>query len=197
MKGYIGRCGVVAVALVSILVLGSAREAEAYREPEFRTNLGGMPISCSVYPEQVGIGRVHTGDSMETVIDYYGRPNRITNERGTRYHYDGMVFTFIDYGGGPILADIKVTKNMRIGNNATPAGVGVGMSEYVLTQAYGTADDVYIEKHTAPKLSEEQNRKYDERFNKTVYTYYANECLTMGFVVTKGIIREIQIHLSD
>jgi hypothetical protein len=71
------------------------------------------------------------------------------------------------------------------------------MSENVLTQAYGMADEVYIEKHTAPKLSEAQNQKYDERLNRTVYTYNANECLSMHFIVRNGIITEIHIHLSD
>lgn len=187
------------VGLVVGLSFGSMNEADAYREPEFTTNLGGLPISCSIYPEQAGIGNIHTGDSVSAVRACYGMPDNITDGNGLRHYYDGMILTFVDFAGdkNPILTDIKVTKNMRIGNNATPAGVGVGMSEYVLTQAYGTADEVYIEKHTAPKLSEEQNQKYDERLNRTVYTYNASACLSMSFIVRNGIIQEIRIHLSD
>ena len=187
------------VGLVVGLSVGSMNEADAYREPEFTTNLGGLPISCSIYPEQAGIGNIHTGDSVAAVRACYGMPDNITDGNGLRHYYDGMILTFVDFAGdkNPILVDIKVTKNMRIGNNATPAGVGVGMSEYVLTQAYGTADEVYIEKHTAPKLSEEQNQKYDERLNRTVYTYNASACLSMSFIVRNGIIQEIRIHLSD
>ena len=189
--------------LIAGLMIGlsfwSMNEANAYREPEFTTNLGGLPISCSIYAEQARIGNIHTGDSPETVKACYGVPKRISNENGIRYYYDGMVLTFIDYSGEnkPILADIRVIKNMEPSNNATPAGVAVGMSEFVLTSAYSTADEVYIEKHTAPKLSEEQNQKYDERLNKTTYTYNASACLSMSFIVRNGIIQEIRIHLSD
>ena len=43
----------------------------------------------------------------------------------------------------------------------------------------------------------EQNQKYDERLNRTVYTYNASACLSMSFIVRNGIIQEIRIHLSD
>lgn len=190
--------GLVAVLILG-LSFGSMNEVSAYREPKFTTNLGGMPISCSVYAEQVGIGSIHTGDSPQAVRAQYGIPKNISDEGGIKHYYDGMIFTFVDFSGEkkPVLADIRVMKNMKVGNNATPAGVAVGMSENVLTQAYGMADEVYIEKHTAPKLSEAQNQKYDERLNRTVYTYNANECLSMQFIVRNGIITEIRIHLSD
>lgn len=190
--------GLTAGLMLGIALVGT-NEVSAYREPKFTVNLGGLPISCSIYAEQAGIGNIHTGDSPETVQACYGVPKWISNESGISYHYDGMVLTFIDYSGEnkPILADIMVMKNMESVSNTTPAGVAVGMSESVLTQAYGTADEVYIEKHTAPKLSKEQNQKYDERLNQTVYIYNATECLSMYFVVRNGVITEIRIHLSD
>ena len=190
--------GLVA-GLILGLSFGSMNEVSAYREPAFTTNLGGLPISCSVYAEQVGIGSIHTGDSPQAVRAQYGIPKNISDEGGIKHYYDGMIFTFVDFSGEkkPVLADIRVTKNMKVGNNATPDGVAVGMSEDVLTQVYGMADAVYIEKHLAPKLSEEQNKKYDERLNRTVYTYNANECLSMHFIVRNGIITEIHIHLSE
>lgn len=188
----------MAAVLVAALIIGSST-VSAYDPPKVTKNLAGLPISCSIYPEQAGISNIHTGDSVAAVRACYGMPDNITDGNGLRHYYDGMILTFVDFAGdkNPILADIKVTKNMSIGNNATPAGVGVGMSEYVLTQAYGTADEVYIEKHTAPKLSEEQNQKYDESLNRTVYTYNASACLSMSFIVRNGIIQEIRIHLSD
>ncbi len=193
------KIAVLVAGLILGLSFGSMNEVSAYREPAFTTNLGGLPISCSVYAEQVGIGSIHTGDSPQVIRGQYGEPKNISDEGGIRHYYDGMIFTFVDFSGEkkPVLADIRVTKNMKVGNNATPDGVAVGMSEDVLTQVYGMADAVYIEKHLAPKLSEEQNKKYDERLNRTVYTYNANECLSMHFIVRNGIITEIHIHLSD
>ena len=71
------------------------------------------------------------------------------------------------------------------------------MPEEVLTQVYGMADTVYIEKYTVPKLTEEDNRQYDERMNKTIYTYNVGELLAMHFMVKCGVIVSMQIHLAD
>ena len=61
--------GLVAVLILG-LSFGSMNEVSAYREPEFTTNLGGLPISCSVYAEQVGIGSIHTGEIVRKRFEH-------------------------------------------------------------------------------------------------------------------------------
>jgi hypothetical protein len=56
---------------------------------------------------------------------------------------------------------------------------------------------VLREKYTVPKLTEEDNRQYDERMNKTIYTYNVGELLAMHFMVKCGVIVSMQIHLAD
>ena len=181
--------------LISLLMLINLSSVSAYRNPVFTNNLGAMPISCSIYSDQAGVNGIHTGDNMIKVKSILGEPKYTSDisSGGGKYYYDNLEIVFVDFSGegNPIVVDIKAR-----GNAITLDGVKVGMADSVLSKVYGTADVIYIEKHSAPKLSQEKNKKYRDR-DKTVYTYYANECLTMSFVVNNGVIKEIHIHLSD
>lgn len=66
-----------------------------------------------------------------------------------------------------------------------------------LNDVYGTADTVATQTACAPRLSEEQNAKYRQRYDKTVYTYYVNQVTSLSFTVREGIIREIMIYTTD
>ena len=126
-----------------------------------------------------------------------GEPSTISDDKGKiRYYYDGLILTFIDFGGEErtVLRNIKITRDSKY---TTVDGVSVGMSEEELTRIYGMADTVYIQKYTVPKLNEEQNGEYDKRMNKTIYTYNVGQNLAMHFMVKCGIIVDIQVNLQD
>ena len=120
----------------------------------------------------------------------------ISNNKMLTYEYKGLTIKFLAFGksGEPIVWDMEATK---VGDVSTMDGVKPGMAESVLLKVYGTADVIHVEKTTAPKLSEEQNEKYRKRVDKTVYTYYANPCLTLSFIVKDGVIIKINTHLTD
>lgn len=188
------RCGLL---LLCISMLIAVPSAHAFRTPEFTYNLGGMPISCSIYSDQASLADIHADDSMQKVTSLLGSPNSSHN-RTYRYTDKGLIISFVDWGGNGnyTVVDIEATKC----DVATLDGVKVGMSESVLSKVYGTADEVYIEKRSSPKLPAEQVTKIRKRYgslNKTTYTYYANPCLTMSFVVGDGVIQKIHIHRSD
>ncbi len=182
------------VVIVSALLLLNCPYIYANKTPTFTNNLGGMPISCSVYEKQVAVNGIATGYTMEMVRAVLGKPDYVSSKNPLSYSYNGMSIKFVDFGGSgkPIVYDISVWKD-----GVTFDGIKIGMSESELTRVYGSADNVHIEKNIAPKLNESQNQKYIDRLDKTVYIYNANACLNMAFVVKSGIIKEIHIHLSD
>ncbi len=171
-------------------------EVLANRKPEFTHNLGGMPISCSIYSDQVALNGIKCGDSVQKVTAILGKPMNIVNNKMLTYIYKGLTIKFLAFGksGEPIVWDMEATK---AGDVSTMDGVKPGMSESVLMKVYGTADVIHVEKTTAPKLSEEQNEKYRKRADKTIYTYYANPCLTLSFIVKDGVISSIHMHQTD
>ena len=182
--------------LFAALIIGNST-VSAYDPPKVTKDLARLPISCSIYPSQAMIGGIRAGIKPNEVRSVLGEPKSIHNDNGKiRYYYDGLLLTFIDFGGEErtVLRDIKAGKDS---NFTTSDGVSVGMPEEVLTQVYGMADTVYIEKYTVPKLTEEDNRQYDERMNKTIYTYNVGEILAMHFMVKCGVIVSMQIHLAD
>ena len=168
----------------------------ANRKPEFTQNLGGMPISCSIYRDQASLNGIKCGDSVQKVTEILGKPMNIINNKMLTYLYKGLTIKFLAFGksGEATVWDMEATK---AGDVSTMNGVKPGMSENALLEVYGTADVVHVEKTTAPKLSEEQNEKYRKRADKTVYTYYANPCLTLSFIVKEGVISSIQVHQAD
>ena len=169
----------------------------AYRTPEYTYNLGGLPISCSIYSDQASLAGIHADDPLQKVTAIFGKPK--SSYKATYNYIDkGLTISFVDWDGNGkyTVVDMEATKS----GVATLDGVKVGMPESILSKVYGTADEVYIEKKSSPKLSAEQMEKIHKRFGsliKTTYTYYANPCLTMSFVVGDGLIQKIHIHRSD
>ena len=166
------------------------------REAVFMSNLGGMPISCSIYASQAAINGIEAGSSISKVNAILGKPYSSSNRGGSiESYYTGITVCFADYGGtGNYTAfSAKATgKNMK-----TLDGVAIGMQASVLSTTYGTADSVITERHTASKLPAEAQEKYAQRLDKTVYMYNANECLTMSFVVKNNVIVEIGFYQSE
>ena len=196
MKKNIRNISGMAAVLMAAIIIGSST-VSAYDPPKVTKDLARMPISCSIYPSQAQIGGIRAGIKPKEVRSVLGEPKAIHNDKGIiRYYYDGLILTFIDFGGEErtVLRDIKADRESKF---TTSDGVSVGMPEEVLTHVYGMADTVYIEKYTVPKLTEEDNRQYDERMNKTIYTYNVGELLAMHFMVKCGVIFSMQIHLAD
>lgn len=186
----------VAAVLSTAFIIGNSI-AYAYDPPKVIKDVAGFPISCSIYASQAEIGGVRAGITPGKVKSILGEPSHIHDDKGKiRYYYDGLILTFIDYGGEEktVLRNIKADRDCKY---TTSDGVAVGMPEEILTQVYGMADTVYIEKYTVPKLNEEQNDEYERRMNKTIYTYNAGQYLAMHFMVKYGVIINIQINLRD
>lgn len=101
----------------------------------------------------------------------YGRPTHKSSDGYTSYW--GDKFEIFDANPGTVIRNIT-TKSAN--GLKTPDGVGVGMSENVLTNVYGRAN-----------LVSQDSSEY------TVYIYpTSNGCLM--FRVSGGIIREIDIN---
>ncbi len=193
----LNRCMRFATLICCVYLIAYMPYTYAYRTPEYTYNLGGLPISCSIYSDQASLAGIHADDSLQKVVAVLGKPK---SSYKNKYNYidKGLTVSFADWGGNGkyTVIDMEATQS----DVATLDGVKVGMSESILSKVYGTADEVYIEKRSSPKLSTEQMEKIHKRFGsliKTTYTYYANPCLTMSFVVGDGVIQKIHIHRSD
>lgn len=165
------------------------------REPVIMGNLGGIPISCSIYANQVAVNGVHPNDNINTVNRVLGQPWSSTKYGGgVRNYYGGILVTFIPIDpGNPTALDIVA----RGKGEKTPDGVAIGMPAAVLSDVYGTADSVVTERHVASKLDAVKQEQHAKRLDKTIYEYNANESLTMSFVVRNNVIEEIHIHQSE
>ena len=166
------------------------------REPIIIGNLGGIPISCSVYASQIAVNGIRTEDNIDAVNRVLGKPWSSTKLRGGSYknYYGGVLVMFIALDpNNPVALDIvAIGKGMQ-----TPDGVAIGMPATVLSTVYGTADSVVTERHTASKLDAAKQKEHARRLDKTIYEYNANECLTMSFVVQNNAIVEIHIHQDE
>lgn len=188
-----GLCLGMAMASCMSVSLPSAMAA---REPVFTSNLGGTPISCSVYAEQVAIDGVHTGNTAGYITKKLGMPDSTYRDRGIiKYYYKGLDISLADFSGNDIYTAFDLETSSA--EHYTPDGVGVGMDETVLSNVYGTADSIWTETYMSPKLSDDVNRKNQIRFNETVYTYNVNEGLSMSFIVKQGLISKISIHQAE
>jgi hypothetical protein len=189
-----------ACALMASCLLAFAQPCYGNKQITYAYNLGGMPISCSIYVSQACVSGISTSMTRGKVYSILGSPDYSNSSGGSwTYTYgkygNGITLKFIDYGGSgnPTVCDIEVTSP----SYATIDGVVVGMPASVLSSVYGTADVVNEIKMLAPKLTVAQQQKYTDKFAQTVYTYYASEVLTMSFKVKGNIIRSINVHLTD
>ena len=170
----------------------------ARRPVEYSYNFGAIPISCSIYAEQAGVAGIHGNDSVGKVISVLGQPQFRSGGAAPVYTYDGVSIKFVDWGGDGRYKVCKIETNQK-GTVSTADGVCVGMSESVLSEVYGTADEVKIEKRMAPKLPEKEMQVYRQRVEEmvTVYTYNVSPASSMSFTVKKGIITRIVVDVSD
>lgn len=170
----------------------------AQADPSVQYNLGGYPITCSITWDQAAVAGIHPWDTPEQVIDALGSPDHTYYGKGTmQYVYTGKLrIDFVTWGrgGSYIVKQATVFGPWTVG---TPGGVLVGMNESVLNDVYGTADTVTTKTAYAPKLSEEQNAKYRQRYDETIYTYYMNQVTSLSFQVREGTIRNIVIYTTD
>ena len=186
--------------LICIFMLIITNCVAANRKPEFTHNLGGSPISCSIYNDQASLAGIRIDDPLNKVTAILCKPQSINKSSviSVTYYYKGLKIDFMQWGepGSPFaVANMIATSN----DVATIDGVSVGMNESVLTRVYGTADEVYTKTFTAPKLSAADNATIQRRFglNNTVYVYNVDACNSMRFTVSNGIIKEIKIHHSE
>ena len=170
----------------------------ARRPVEYSYNFGAIPISCSIYAEQAGGAGIHGNDSVGQVISVLGQPQFRSGGAAPVYTYDGVSIKFVDWGGDGRYKVCKIETNQK-GTVSTADGVCVGMPESVLSEVYGTADEVKIEKRMAPKLPEKEMQVYRQRVEEmvTVYTYNVSPASSMSFTVKKGIITRIVVDVSD
>lgn len=170
----------------------------ARRPVEYSYNFGAIPISCSIYAEQAGVAGIHGNDSVGKVISVLGQPQFRSGGAAPVYTYDGVSIKFVDWGGDGRYKVCKIETNQK-GTVSTADGVCVGMPESVLSEVYGTADEVKIEKRMAPKLPAKEMQVYRQRVEEmvTVYTYNVSPASSMSFTVKKGIITRIVVDVSD
>ena len=170
----------------------------ARRPVEYSYNFGTIPISCSIYAEQAGVAGIHGNDSVGKVISVLGQPQFRSGGAAPVYTYDGVSIKFVDWGGDGRYKVCKIETNQK-GTVSTADGVCGGMPESVLSEVYGTADEVKIEKRMAPKLPEKEMQVYRQRVEEmvTVYTYNVSPASSMSFTVKKGIITRIVVDVSD
>ena len=170
----------------------------ARRPVEYSYNFGAIPISCSIYAEQAGVAGIHGNDSVGKVISVLGQPQFRSGGAAPVYTYDGVSIKFVDWGGDGRYKVCKIETNQK-GTVSAADGVCVGMPESVLSEVYGTADEVKIEKRMAPKLPEKEMQVYRQRVEEmvTVYTYNVSPASSMSFTVKKGIITRIVVDVSD
>ncbi len=186
------------IAAVFLGVACIASVCLARRPVEYSYNFGAVPISCSIYAEQAAVNSIHGSDSMGKVLSILGEPKYRTDDSAPQYTYDGIHIKFVDWGGDGRYTVCNIETN-QLGTASTVDGVSVGMPESVLSEIYGTADEVKIEKRMAPKLPEKELQVYRQRVDEmvTVYTYNASAAIRMSFTVKKGIITNILVHVSD
>lgn len=182
--------GVVAGSLI-------CASADASAEVRYMTNFAGIPISCSIEKSQAAIAGICGNDTIEQVASVLGRPNSTSVDKYGSYidySYPGISIRFWNIG-----TDKKYrvsAMNVSTKGYYTPDGVEVGMPADVLSRIYGTADVVYTEKSAAPKLSPDQQARY-ERLGKTIYTYNVSAGLALQFVVRNNKITNIEMLLAD
>ena len=103
--------------------------SHANKIPEFRTNLGGLPISCSIYSDQATINNVKSSYRLKDVYAVLGKPSSEYKREGITYvNYEGLYFTFADYSGDGNLSIRSITTAHKSGAT-TIDGVKPGMSE--------------------------------------------------------------------
>lgn len=133
-----------------------------------------MSVGCSarIASNQISLAGIEPGFTVEQVKQICGEPTYVGGETMA---FGDLVIKIDD--DRPGIVEEVITRG---GNIATPAGIKVGMSETVLNDAYGRADDV------------------DRDYNDVEYTYKSeNDRKKLEFKVVNGIIVKIKCELRD
>ena len=139
--------------------------------------------SATVSPNQLSLGGIHLGDSIDYVYSIYGKPHaaRLYKDNPAYYEYDyqnGLLIKFWNESTPKNVVDIQVTERNGF---ATPAGVEVGMNSDVLLNLYGKPDN-----HRARNVFH-------------YWTYYNREDSSqyLRFTIITDKIAEIKLHQSE
>ena len=104
-----------------------------------------FPISCSasIPPDEVALGGISYGSSVDYVREIYGSPERnIVNEKSplftgylNRYYY-GNSFSILFRNGSALRLETTAKNGIK-----TPSGISVGSDESLVIDAYGDCDE--------------------------------------------------------
>lgn len=145
--------------------------------------LFASPLSGKLPPDQLSLGGIQLGDSIDYVYSIYGKPHvaRINKDNPAYYEYDyknGLLIKFWNESTPKNVVDIQVTERNGF---ATPAGIEVGMDSDVLLELYGNPDN--------------------HRVRNVIHywTYYNREdsYQYMRFTIIADKITEIKLHWSE
>ena len=114
---------------------------------------------------RVAIGGGYPGSSMNDFINMHGMP---TGQNGRIYYY-GESTSIVVNNENRIIEICTISKKF-----STPDGVVSGMSENILNNVYGTADEI------------------EQKDGMTIYKYYGNH-IRLEFWVSEGTIYYIKI----
>ena len=119
---------------------------------------------------EISFNGIVPGFSVDEVKEAYGEPVRTSGDSGEELVFMNGAIVNVDTN--------NAVKSVRLttGDVETPEGVAVGMSEYVLNDAYGMADNV-------KKLADGAEYEYDRGVNKIA---------KLVFTTKDGIISEIR-----
>lgn len=136
-------------------------------------------VCSAVGSEKLILGYLTTSSSLKTILDTYGKPNRVDNSNGVRWCYGKDFYIQFADRYAQHVGEITTTGNNGI---ITADGVGVGMKEEILQEIYGEPSE--------KKQVEEENqyRYYGDGRNNKTYLFFS---------CTEGIIRKISLIRSN
>lgn len=119
----------------------------------------------------MALGDVVPGIAINTVTEMYGEPNVAADQ--TLEYSNGLD---VKVGEGDLVRQVSTSFE----GIYTPADVGVGMTDYMLNNAYGSASSVSDEN------------------GQTIYKYLSSDNRrSLEFVTSDGVIREIRCSLNN
>lgn len=149
----------------------------------FSSSISAAPAPGKLHPNQLALGGIHLGDSIDYVKSIYGKPRiaRFNNNNPAYYEYDygnGLLIKFWNESNPKDVVDILVSERNGF---ATPAGIEVGMDADILLKLYGKPDA-----HHARNVIH-------------YWTYYSSEnsMQYLQFTIMTEKITEIKLHWSE
>ena len=135
-------------------------------------------VGSAIGNEKLILGYLSLSSSTKTILDTYGKPNRVDNSNGVRWCY-GKDF-YIQFVGRYAQSVGEISTE---GSNGiiTADGVGVGMNEEILQEIYG------------------EPTKQEQIDEQTQYWYYGDgksSRVYLFFGCSEGKIRKISLAYS-